>query len=71
MSNFFPIDIPVCAYIQILRGNRDLMVIVMSVDLMDQKSRRKEMQAILREAKVCLDARVLLGYMRRNDLGET
>lgn len=44
MSNFFPIDIPVCAYVQIVFENGNLMVIVMNVDLADQKSRRKETQ---------------------------
>lgn len=32
---------------------------------------RKEMWEILWEGEVCLDARVSLGFMRRNDLGET
>ena len=41
MSNFFPIDIEVGAYVQILFENGSLMVIVMNVDLADQKSRRK------------------------------
>lgn len=45
------------------------MVIVMNVDLTDQKSRRKEMREILREGEVCLDARVSLGFARRNDFG--
>ena len=43
MSNFFPVHIPVCTHVQILfekRGN--LMVIVMNVDLADQKSRRRK-----------------------------
>ncbi len=39
---FFPIDIPVGAYVQILFEKGNLMVIVMNVDLADQKSRRKE-----------------------------
>lgn len=43
----------------------------MNVDIADQKSRIKEMRGILREGEVCLDARVSLGFMRRNDLGET
>lgn len=45
MSNFFPLDILVCIYVQILFENGNLMAIVMNVDLMDQKSRRKQMQA--------------------------
>lgn len=40
MSNFFPIDFPACVYMQILFENGNLMVIVMNVDLADQKSRR-------------------------------
>ena len=38
MSNFFPKDTPVCAYVQILFENGNLMVIVMNVDLADQKT---------------------------------
>lgn len=54
------------------RGN--LMVIVMNVDLADQKSRRRKKKGNARESweeqrRVCLDARVSLGFMRRNDLG--
>lgn len=71
MSNFFPVDIPVCAYAQILFEKGNLMVIVMNVDFADQKSRRKEMREILRGGEVCLDARVSFGFTRRNDLGET
>lgn len=56
---------------KILFEKGNLMVIVMNVDLADQKSRIKEMRGILREGEVCLDARVSLGFMRRNDLGET
>lgn len=41
MSNFFPIDIPVFAYVQVLFENGNLMVIVMNVDLTDQKGRRE------------------------------
>lgn len=38
---FFPIDIPVFAYVQVLFENGNLMVIVMNVDLTDQKGRRE------------------------------
>jgi len=38
---FFPINIPVCAYAKILFENGNLMVIVMNVDLADQKSRKE------------------------------
>lgn len=71
MSNFLPVDIPVCAYAQIPFEKGNLMVIVMNVDFTDQKGRRKEMREILREGEVCLDARVSFGFTRRNDLGET
>ena len=78
MSNFFPVHIPVCTHVQILfekRGN--LMVIVMNVDLADQKSRRRKKkkkkgnagESCEEQKRVCLDARVSLGFMRRNDLG--
>lgn len=70
-SILFPKHIPVCAYVQILFENGNLMVIVMNVDLTDQKFRRMEMREILREGEVCLDARVSLGFTRKNDLGET
>lgn len=68
MSNIFPKDIPLCAYVQILFEKGNLMVIVMNVDSTDQKSRRKEMREILREGRGLFRC---LGFIRRNDLGET
>lgn len=44
MSNFFPLDVPVFAYVQILFENGNLMVIVMNVDSTDQRGRREEMR---------------------------
>lgn len=41
MSNSFPIDIPVCTYAQILFEKGNLMVIVMNVDLADQKEQEE------------------------------
>lgn len=51
MSNFSPIHIPVCAYVQILFENGNLMVIVMNVDLADQKNSNRETREILREGE--------------------
>lgn len=50
---FFPIDFPVCDCVQKLFENGNLMVIVMNVDLADQKSRSETVWE-----EVCLDAPV-------------
>lgn len=57
-----PKHIPVCAYVQMLFENGNLMVIVMNVDLTDQKFGRMEMSGILRGGEVCLDARAVVGF---------
>lgn len=65
MSNFFKLDIAVYIYTQMLFENGNLMVIVMNVDLMDQKSIRKETQA--REGRFVSMFGCCWGFMRTKD----
>lgn len=70
MFNFFPLDIVVCIYAQILFENGNLMVIVMNVDLMDQKKQkggecRREKAGLFR----CVGCRRV--FTRTNDSMET